>query len=183
LITAACQHDPINPRALLRRIETGRQCFAAWVDGCVAAYGWVTHGPEWVGEFERELQVQDGEAYIWDCATLPKYRHQRLFSGLLRYMITHLWQQGLERVWIIGLAAPLSILQGVTAAGFDPVVRLTYLRLLDKRHLLTTSFTGVSDDQLSAARRLLTSEKDRAFGPLIVGNSRRPTLPDTHYMK
>jgi len=102
---------------------------------------------------------------------------------MLSYVITHLWQQGLERVWIIGLAVPLPILQGVTAAGFDPLVRLTYLRLLDKRILLTTPFLGVPHDQLSAARRLLTSEKDRAFGALIVGNSRRPTLPDTHYIK
>ncbi len=181
LVATARQMDPIVPGALARRFEIGRRCFAAWVDGSIAAYGWLTHGPEWVGEFERELHVPDGEAYIWDCATLPRYRRQRLFSALLGYVTDQLRREGLRRLWIIGLVVAPSIVRSVEAAGFEPVLRLAYLRLLDKRILLTAPVRNIPPQHLSAARRLLKTGHERAYGPLIVGNSARPRPPDTHF--
>jgi hypothetical protein len=181
LIAAACQIDPVGRDALTRRIESGRECYAVWVGGCVASYGWLTRGPEWVGEFERELCVQPGEAYLWDCATLPEYRQHRLFSGLLTHVIDHLRWQGLERLWIIGLVSPAPLLDGVTAAGFDPLLRFDYLRLHHARILATRPLPAASPERIAAARRLLTPPGDSALGPLIAGIASRLTPPDTHY--
>jgi GNAT superfamily N-acetyltransferase len=181
LLATVEQMDPIAPEALARRFETGRRCFVARVEGLVAAYGWVTLGPEFVGEFERELQVREGEAYVWDCATLPKYRRQRLFSALLSSLTGQLRQEGLNRIWIIGLTVAREINFGVAAAGFRSMMHLTYLRLIDRRVLALYPHQGVAASQIASTRRLLQMEGERAFGPLLVGNSRLPVPPETHF--
>ena len=80
LLTTVSQMDPIAPAAILNRFGIGRRCFAGWVDGSITTYGWITEGPEWVGEFERELNIVEHEAYIRNCATLPQHRKRRLFK-------------------------------------------------------------------------------------------------------
>lgn len=181
LIACACRMDPIGPDALLRRLDAGRQCFAAWVDGSLAAYGWLTRGPEWVGEFERELSLGQDEAYIWDCATTPEHRRQHLFGALLSYMAVRLRVQGVRRLWIISLNAPRPLLNGVAAASFQPVLYMTYLRLYNRRALLTDALPGASRQDVADARRALRPGSDLTLGPLIVGSSSRPIPPDTHF--
>jgi GNAT superfamily N-acetyltransferase len=181
LLTAVRQMDPIAPDAIAQRLEQGRQCFAAWADGQVAAYGWLTCGPEWVGEFERTLQVEHGEAYIWDCATIPKYRRLHLFGALLNHIVNHLQQSGLQRLWIIGLARPSEFACGMFAAGFQPVMTLTYVRLFGHRGLLVDPHPGASPSQAAAARRLLGGEKERIVGRWMIGQSGDLKPPDTHF--
>ncbi len=181
LVSAAGQMDPIAPDALAKRLAIGRQCFAAWIGDSVAAYGWVTRGPEWVSEFERELNVLAGEAYLWNCATVPHYRRHRLFSAVISQVAETLRQEGLKRLWIIGMLTATAMLHSVGSAGFEPVLGLTYVRLFNKRMLLTTPVRGASPGQIEAARRLLRGPREQAVGPLIVGNSSRPRPPDTHF--
>ena len=181
LAAAVGQMDPIDPGALARRFELGKQCFVMRVDGSIAAYGWLTRGPEWVGEFERELRVLEGEAYIWDCATLPNYRRQRLFSVLLAHVTNQLRHEGLRRLWLIGINGSQRMIDGVQAAGFQPILGLAYARLFDKHGLLARSAGGASPQQLAAGQRLLRAEHETAHGSLIVGNSARPQPPDTHF--
>src|SRR5262245_59347684 len=66
-----------DPALVLRRFASGRRCFAAWVAGAIASYGWVSRGRECIGELERPIRLRDGEAYIWECATLPPHRRKR----------------------------------------------------------------------------------------------------------
>jgi GNAT superfamily N-acetyltransferase len=181
LLAAVEQMDPIAPEALARRFDLGCRCFAAQVDGTIAAYGWVTCGPEFVGEFERRLQVRKGEAYIWDCATLPGYRRQRLFSALLAHIILRLHSEGWQRLWIIGLNAALEINSGVAEVGLEPILRLTYLRLFERRVMMLSPVQSATLRQLASARRLLKLEGEHDIGPLLVGNSTHPKPPDTHY--
>lgn len=180
LMTTVTQMDPITPQAVAKRFEIGRECFIAQVNGSIAAYGWVTRDLEYVGEFERELQVQEGEAYIWDCATLPDYRRQRLFSSLLAFITERLRREGIKQIWIIGLNAALEINSGVAEVGFQPVMRLTYLRLINRRMLMLTPLGGISTQQLASARRLLKMRGEQFYGRMLVGNSVRPRPPDTH---
>lgn len=181
LITTVSVMDPIAPTALAQRFTLDKQCFAMQVGKLIVAYGWLTLGPEWVGEFERELQLQAGEAYIWDCATLPDFRRQRLFSALLSHLTHYLQQAGLRRLWIIGNHPATAINQSVAAAGFQPILRLRYVRLFDKRCLLATPQPGASAPQIATARRLLKNRDEQVFGPLIIGNSARPVPPATHF--
>jgi hypothetical protein len=180
LTAAAGQMDPISPEAIARRFALGRRCFAMRNGDVVAAYGWLTPGPEWVGELERELQVVSGEGYVWDCATVPQFRRKRLFGSLVGHMTESLRREGLERLWIIAVITAPPIDQGLYAAGFQPAMGLTYGRLLARRVLFIRPLRGATASLRPAASRLLRSEKDSALGPFILGNSVRPTPPDTH---
>jgi hypothetical protein len=53
------------------RFESGRRCYAAWSGNQLAAYGWVSFEEEYIGELNLHLRLVPGEAYIWDCVTLP----------------------------------------------------------------------------------------------------------------
>ena len=61
---------------ITKRLENGRQCYAAWVDGQVVAYGWVSLEEESIGELNLRIKLLPGEAYIWDCATSPAFREK-----------------------------------------------------------------------------------------------------------
>src|SRR5262245_53841176 len=76
----------VDSGLVLQRFASGRRCFAAWVAGAIASYGWVSRGTECIGELERPIRMREGEAYIWDCATLPLHRRKRLYSTLLGHV-------------------------------------------------------------------------------------------------
>lgn len=152
LLAIAGQMDRIAPQALARRLDEGRQCYTARVDGSIAAYGWLTRGPEWVSEFERELNVQEGEAYIWDCATLPCHRRQRLFSALAGHVARRLSEEGLHRLWIIAVISAPAMNRRMASAGFEPVMSLTYVRLGERRGLVAIPARGAAAELVSAAQ-------------------------------
>ena len=118
-----------------QRFRDGRRCFAAWVDGAIAAYGWASRDVESIGELERTFHMLPNEAYIWDCATLPQYRGQRLYSALLSYMVAALCHDGLHLLWIGASLSNTPSIRGFAMAGFQPVLQLTYRRLLGFRHI------------------------------------------------
>lgn len=180
LLSAAGQMDPIPQQALVKRLDLGRQCYAAWVHDSLAAYSWLTRGREWVGEFERELNVLDNEAYIWDCATLPAYRRQRLFSTLLGHIVDHLSRDGLQRLWIIAVIIAPAINRGIAEAGFTPMLNLTYFHFGNIRVLLTVPISNTPPSLILAARRLLKRDGERTIGPLFVSSAGNSKPPDTH---
>jgi len=97
-LTRAMELD--NPTVVLQRFANRKRCYAGKVEGKLATYGWVTFDEERIGELGLNIRLQAGEAYIWDCATLPAYRGQRLYPALLAYMLNELQSEGLRRVWI-----------------------------------------------------------------------------------
>ena len=111
-----------DPAIILQRFATGRHCYAARVDGKLAAYGWVTFDEEAIGELGLRFHLKAGEAYIWDCATLAAYHRQRLYSALLAYIVSELRTAGLCRVWIGADTDNLVSQQGMALAGFQPAV-------------------------------------------------------------
>jgi GNAT superfamily N-acetyltransferase len=181
LLSTVKQMDPIAPEAIAKRFQIGRQCFVAQANGAVVAYGWLTRGSEYVGEFERELQVGADEAYVWDCATLPNYRRQRLFSALLAYITDRLRREGMQRLWIIGLAAAPGIDRGVAAAGFQPILSLTYVRFLDLCALRLIPMSNASEQLLAAGNRLLKVTGGPNFGRWRIGKFKPHRLPETHF--
>jgi ribosomal protein S18 acetylase RimI-like enzyme len=95
---AAAMNVP-DTQSLLTRFSTGRRCFGAWIEGRIAAYGWVSRAAECIGEQKREIRLEPGEMYIWDCATRPECRGRRLYSALLSRMIAALREEGVRQVW------------------------------------------------------------------------------------
>jgi ribosomal protein S18 acetylase RimI-like enzyme len=115
-----------DPAPVLQRFRTGRRCYIARVENKLVAYGWISVNEEAIGELGLSMHLNEGEAYIWDCGTLPAYRGQRLYPALLAYMLAELQQAGFQRVWIGTDADNLSSQSGVIIVGFVPVVEIIH---------------------------------------------------------
>jgi len=107
-----------------QRFRTGRHCYVARVDGRIAAYGWVSFDEEFIGELNLRLRLLPGEAYIWNCATLPAYRHNYLYSALLVYIVCELRKEQLSRLWIGADIDNTTSQRGIARAGFMYVADL-----------------------------------------------------------
>jgi GNAT superfamily N-acetyltransferase len=143
---------------VLDRLAVGSRCFVARVTAGIAAYGWVSEVVESIGELERPFHMRKGEAYIWDCATLPEYRRQGLYTSLLHTMATTLQREGTRRLWIGASRGNRPSLRGIASAGFQPVIKMTYVRLLRFKHVWVSDYPNASPMVAVAARRgLLTS--------------------------
>jgi GNAT superfamily N-acetyltransferase len=156
-----------DPSAAWRRLADGRRCFAAWVAGEIAAYGWVSHGEESVGELERAFRLQPDAAYIWDCATLPPLRRRGLYSSLLRHIAGALRAEGKRRLWIGASRQNRPSIAGFANAGFQPVINLTYVRVLGLRHTWMIDDRAAPPGLVSEARSLLGSPERMGKTPAL----------------
>lgn len=155
--------------ALLDRFSASRRCFAAWLDGHIAAYGWVSQKDERIGELERCIQLAADEAYIWDCVTLPDYRRFRLYSALLSHMLAVLDREGVRRVWIGSALSNRPSIKGFANAGFQPVITVLYLRLFKIRWFWVRGYSQAPAHLVEAARQAMIDPLERTLGPLAFG--------------
>jgi hypothetical protein len=103
------------------RFARGCRCFALFEAGLVAGYGWLSAGPEWIGELGLQIRPARGEAYVWNCFTLPPQRRRGVFRELVREIVCRSAAEGLARLWI-GSVEP-SADKAVLEAGFAPILR------------------------------------------------------------
>ena len=152
-----------------RRFTGGRRCYAAWDSGRIVAYGWASQGGECVGELERAFRMAPGEAYIWDCVTLPEYRGRGLYSALLAYMLAELRDADVRRTWIGASLDNQASIRGFMKAGFQPAIKLVYGRLLALRCAWVIAYPGAPAPLVAAAKRMIVAEDERMIGPLMIG--------------
>jgi ribosomal protein S18 acetylase RimI-like enzyme len=142
------------------RFETGRSCYTAWVDSQLAAYGWVSFDEEMIGELNLRLRLLPGEAYIWDCATLPAFRQKRLFSALLVYLVNELRAGPLCRAWIGADLDNVASQRGIARAGFHGVADLMIAPVQGPRQVWVQSWPGVPESLVAEARRVFLGHLD-----------------------
>src|SRR6266699_4192968 len=152
-----------DPTAILQRFTRGCHGYIARIEGKLAAYGWVTFDEESIGELGLSIRLKTGDAYIWDCATLPAYRGQRLYPALLAYMLNELQSEGLRRVWIGTDADNLPSQSGVALVGFQPIVDILMTRVLTIRRLWARGRPGVPEQVVMGARSALLGNRDQAW--------------------
>ena len=148
---------------ITKRLESGRQCYAAWVEGQVAAYGWVSFEHEDIGELNLRIELLKGEAYIWDCATLPAFREKLLYSMLLIYILGELRAQNLCRAWIGADLDNLASQKGMARAGFQHVADLVIERVRARRQVWVTGLPGVPESIVAEARRAFLNEREKEW--------------------
>ncbi len=146
-----------------RRIERGRRCYAAWVGGRLAAYGWVSFDEEFIGELRLELELRPGEAYIWDCVTLPEFRQKHLYSALLVYIVGELRREPFCRIWIGANLDNLASQKGISRAGFRPVAHLVISRVLAMRMVWAQGVPDAPEELVAEARRVFLKDRDRVW--------------------
>jgi GNAT superfamily N-acetyltransferase len=157
-----------------RRFDAGSRCFVARVGGALAAWGWVSRGVEAIGELERSLHMRSGEAYCWDCATLPAYRRRGLYTALLGHIAVVLRNKGAQRLWIGASRLNRPSLRGFAAAGFQPAINLTYLRLGRWRHVWVGARPRAAPGLVADARRALAGS---GAGAARAEDATRPGAP------
>lgn len=152
-----------------QRLNGRGRCFVARVEGEIASYCWSSWEKERVGEMERVIRLQRGEAYVWGCATLPPFRRQHLYTALLTFISRRLAGDGVPRIWIGADRENTPSLRAFDSAGFRPVARMTYARLLGFSALFIRGVPQAPRDLVAAARHLFTMPGERRWGPLAVG--------------
>jgi ribosomal protein S18 acetylase RimI-like enzyme len=148
---------------VLKRFELGRRCYAARVDGRLAAYGWVSFDEELVGELNLRLCLLPGEAYIWNCATLPAFRRNHLYSALLVYIVGELKSAHLSRAWIGADLDNLPSQRGIARAGFTYVADLFIARVLALRQVWIQGQPDIPEHLVAEARRAFLNNRDRVW--------------------
>ena len=154
---------PVYLPEVTKRLESGRQCYGAWVDGQVAAYGWVSFEEEEIGELNLRIKLVPGEAYIWDCATLPAFREKLLYSALLIYILGQLRAQNQCRAWIGADYANLPSQKGIARAGFHHVADLVIERVLAMRQVWVVGLPDIPETIVAEARRAFLNNRDRIW--------------------
>lgn len=146
-----------------QRFETGRRCYAAWVEGNIAAYGWVSFEEEAIGEVRLRVHLLPGEAYLWDFVTLPPFRRRRLYTALLLHVIEALRAEGVCRLWI-GVDMDNTASQaGIARAGFRPIADLVIARVLALRRVWLAGRPGVPEALVAEARRAFLGNRALAW--------------------
>jgi GNAT superfamily N-acetyltransferase len=156
-------------RPVLERLDAGRRCFVALVDGRIVSYGWVSSGCERVGELERVFVLPDGDCYVWDCATAPDQRGQYLYTALLSHTLSQLRGEGVRRVWIGASRANRFSTRGIVRAGFRPAIETSYLRLGRLRYLRLVRHPSAPAPLAEDAIRLIAQRDERRIGSIFVG--------------
>lgn len=167
LARAMGRDQDMEIRTLLRR--DNRRCFVGWYDERIVTYCWLSLEQEYVGEMERELNLLQGEGYIWNCATLPHYRRQGLYTALLAFMLAQLAEDGYRRIWIGANLENVPSHRAFHSAGFLPAADFTYLRLWRLYTFLTRPLPATPPDLLPHARRLFNLTHLPRLGPLSLG--------------
>lgn len=152
-----------NATDILKRFENGRRCYVVQVEDKIAAYGWVSFEEEFIGELHLRLRLLPGEAYIWDCATLPPFRRNHLYSALLTYILAELSAEHLHRVWIGADMDNAASQRGIARAGFQHVANLVLARVLTLRQVWVQGRPDVPESLVTEARRAFLSNRDKVW--------------------
>jgi GNAT superfamily N-acetyltransferase len=161
------------PREPFRqRLKNGRRCFVLKVTGQIVTYGWVTAGMERVGELERDFHLNQNEAYVWDCGTLPAWRGLGCYSALLSHIIYKLFDEGFVRIWIGASRQNQPSIKGIVNAGFKPVIDCTYRRFYRLTMLTLQKSQTAVPALISAAYRIMVNDHERRIGNMVVGYKR-----------
>lgn len=146
-------------REVLKRLDSGRRCYTAWVGDQVASYGWVSFDEQHIGELNLRIRLLPGEAYIWDCATMPAFRRNRLYSGLLAQIIGELRAEQFCRAWIGADLDNIASQQGMARAGFHHVADL----VVAIRQIWVQGLPNIPEHLVAEARRAFLNDRDKVW--------------------
>ncbi|MGH2493557.1 MAG: GNAT family N-acetyltransferase [Ktedonobacteraceae bacterium] len=141
--------------SIARRFERGKRCYAGLLSEQIVTYGWVTFDEESIGELNLKARLRAGEAYIWDCTTLPAYRGQRLYPALLAHILGALAAEGISHAWLGTDADNIPSQKGVALAGFQPILDVGFVHSPTGKSMWIRERPGISEQDARDAHRVL----------------------------
>ena len=156
------------------RLARGCRCFGAWLGDELGGYGWLSSGPEWIGEVELWIAPGAGEAYIWNCVTLADHRRRGVFTALLIGISGQARSEGLARMWVGSVAIPAE--KAIGPSGFEPALHLDSTVIKEMRWVRVWAPEGAAPGLVEAACTALSVGRQ----PLRLGTSLRAWRPRRH---
>jgi len=121
---------PLDLPGLRSRLERGFACYAAFLDGRIAGYGWAQPlGKHFLRDVARWREVRPKEFWIYHCRTAPWARGRRAYPFILMRMLEDYRRQGFERAWIYTGKTNVPSQKGIERAGFVLRERLPALEV------------------------------------------------------
>jgi ribosomal protein S18 acetylase RimI-like enzyme len=156
-----------SPEAVRERFAGNRRCFAGYLEDQIACWGWFSQGEEWIDEMKVHFWMQPGEAYIWDCVTLPEYQGNGLYSALLSHIVKVLQSSGINRIWIGSNIENQPSIRGFLRAGFRLVIQVRFFQILGSRFFRINSYPGATEEMVSAALRAFSTGRALRIDPFL----------------
>jgi len=132
------------------RFDRGCRAFVVLEREAVVAYGWLSKGPEWVGELSVEIRPAPNEAYVWNCCTLAEHRRHGHYRSLLDGIVAASRRDGIARLWIGSVEHPAE--KADADAGFTAVAECHVTTVLGLRWLRVRAAAGAAPELMEAAR-------------------------------
>lgn len=120
------------PHDAARRLAAGREGYIGEIMESInrlvaVTYGWVALSAEPLGNTGCAFDPPPAEAYLYDFATVPDYRGRGFYPALLRFILTDLAAQGVNRAWIGTEPGNDTSARSIKRAGFTKVADTSYL--------------------------------------------------------
>lgn len=103
-----------------RRFRDGNEAWVVKLEGTPVSFGWLSRRSVRIGELSKEIELPDGNAYLWNFRTLEAYRGRGYYVQLLRTIVDAELKIS-SRLWIISAPENQSSFNGIVKAGFKPV--------------------------------------------------------------
>lgn len=114
----------LSEAEIKRRLEAGHQPYLGLMQGKPAAYGWMATRCADIGELGLVFCLPPSQRYLWDFATLPKWRGRGIYPRLLQTILTQATSQA-SYFWIIHAPENGPSAAGIRKAGFAPVGQIS----------------------------------------------------------
>ncbi|MGH8713343.1 MAG: GNAT family N-acetyltransferase [Casimicrobiaceae bacterium] len=114
---------------VIERLRSGQICFVAWHDGRIVSGAWISVQPVWISYLGCAIDVDPGDAHVYDKFTLPAYRGYGIANTVRTFHLRHLQHAGYRRA--VGAVLPEngSSLRDDRKGGFRPYGMLTRIRI------------------------------------------------------
>ncbi len=117
-----------EPHDAARRLVAGREAYIGELPGgIIVTYGWVALSAEPLGTTGCAFEPPPSNAYLYDFATVPEYRGRGYYPALLRFILSDLATQHLERAWIGTEPGNLTSARSILRAGFTKIADTAYV--------------------------------------------------------
>ena len=153
------------------RRARGCRAFACCRGSEVLACGWLSAGPEWIGELGLEIRPEAGEAYVWNCLTLDPHRRQGRFREIVLAIASSARKEGITRLWI-GTIGDLGV-RTLPEIGFTPVLCFAVQNLPWIRYLRVWPAEEADARLVEAARSALRADGRPLLGGSVLGRHGR----------
>lgn len=112
----------LGSAAVADRRRRGNQPYLARIGEDLAAYGWACRGTAECGCKNLPFIAREGDCYLWDFATLPRWRGNGLYPSLLAWILGR--DESVLRYWIMHQRTNEASRRGIERAGFRLVAAL-----------------------------------------------------------